>query len=166
MPRPPFLTFPTIAATSSTLAMVVFPFPYGRISFFLSAARISWTVFFPPSFFMTFARCASTVLTLIPSTLAIILLEWAFQTKDTISRSLGVSGLIEARRFVWVARPRREVPGFRAMRRLTLFAVTAAVPAAPPIHQGNGSSAVQRAPDARRRDARRRVCANQRPRPS
>ena len=87
---------------------------------------------------MVFARCTSTVLTLIPSALAIILLEQAFQTKDTISRSRGLNGLIGARRFVCAARPRREVPGFpgRAVRPFTLFALTAAAPSVRPIHQG------------------------------
>ena len=84
---------------------------------------------------MAFARCDSTVLTLIPITLAIFLLEAACQTKDTISRSRGVSGLIGARRFVCVDGPRREVPGFtdRAVRRFSLVAVTGEARSVRPI---------------------------------
>ncbi len=84
---------------------------------------------------MTFARCASTVLTLIPSSLAIFLLEYACQTKDTISRSRRLNGLLGARRFVCVALSRRFVPGLtgRAVRRFGLVAVIAAAPAVRPI---------------------------------
>ena len=86
---------------------------------------------------MALAGCTSTVLTLIPITLAIFLLEAVCQTKDTISRSRGVSGLIGARRFVCVDGPGREVPGFtgRAVRCFSLVAVTGEARSVRPIRR-------------------------------